>query len=897
MYVLFSLSSTALISSLVPSLGLHYAAASGDVGLVQYALSHGQPVNSVVDGVLPLHAACAGGNSQVVKLLIDHGADVNAQRSASFNLHTISATDFHRLPRKYSSDKNRDASAPIIGTTGSTPLHFAAANGNTEVVSLLLLHGAHADRSDKHGVTPEMVAEENGWVECSAILRQWIINKDRDLRERGSPLTIDDRSDISASPPSCRSKRLHVKRSMDTALAMFKTADPPWRSRETLVKTSESALLSSSPSFPPIDPNARRPSLPQIIPPASADAFRKQKPPSPAPRPSSAGTDSEHDESFYSMYGRGGASRRQHGSKYSLMTIFKKSPADEGLDPTLAPDGLSFYGSPPLASAPIPGTIPAQIRPSYSSNSSTPNLPETPAHPITPQHLNFSPGPADPSNRTGRSTPQIAHSPPMSLLNLPPIMSRPLEVEVQLALWEQSQFKDMDIMSSPSGNTGPPSLDYLDATVVIPTYKPPKLDELPPVYSEILGDLEKKAQPSPNSRPGILRAHNRSASSAQGSPLPRMIRFDSASSVERRAKDSPRGIPTPLRSDGLSPMPTSRSQIKGDKATSPAMSTRDLPIGDGKPETGENDQDENYGQILTSSTLKLNGTSVLLQRPRGTSFGSPPDAELSPIDSVNDFSIAALKSEFPFNLDDRSANLSSEHDVDGALLAAGYLGVPATSTPNTRGRGDSLSSTSSENRSTSYTSSSTRGTISTPGLSSVLASPLLSDRSLDVKDSVLSLPADDLSPPAITASSSQSTTRSHIPADIDISVISSHADAEALVQQVRQDALDLAGNQELSHTPLSTLLAAYGESLALEKKLREQKEAGKKSFPVLEATTEHPSFLPSPQTSPQRSRDFLERQHSLRDRRTTSRHRRPKTDPRRPSTAEGGVYHFEPHNE
>lgn len=64
----------------VPSLGLHYAAASGDVGLVGYALNHGQPVNSVVDGVLPLHAACAGGNSQVVKLLIDHGADVNAQR-------------------------------------------------------------------------------------------------------------------------------------------------------------------------------------------------------------------------------------------------------------------------------------------------------------------------------------------------------------------------------------------------------------------------------------------------------------------------------------------------------------------------------------------------------------------------------------------------------------------------------------------------------------------------------------------------------------------------------------------------------------------------------------------------------------------------------------------------
>lgn len=64
----------------VPSLGLHSAAATGNIGLVEYALDHGQPINSVLDGVLPLHAACAGGNEQVVKLLIEHGADVNAPR-------------------------------------------------------------------------------------------------------------------------------------------------------------------------------------------------------------------------------------------------------------------------------------------------------------------------------------------------------------------------------------------------------------------------------------------------------------------------------------------------------------------------------------------------------------------------------------------------------------------------------------------------------------------------------------------------------------------------------------------------------------------------------------------------------------------------------------------------
>ena len=68
---------------LVPNLALHSAAASGNLGLVTYALDHGQPVNSVLDGVLPLHVACSGGNDLIVRLLIERGADVNAPRCVS----------------------------------------------------------------------------------------------------------------------------------------------------------------------------------------------------------------------------------------------------------------------------------------------------------------------------------------------------------------------------------------------------------------------------------------------------------------------------------------------------------------------------------------------------------------------------------------------------------------------------------------------------------------------------------------------------------------------------------------------------------------------------------------------------------------------------------------------
>ena len=82
-------------SFIVPHLGLHAAAATGNIGLAKYAISHGQPVNSVIDGVLPLHAACSGGSDMVVRLLIDNGADVNAPRCVSLSSGFLHPRSFY----------------------------------------------------------------------------------------------------------------------------------------------------------------------------------------------------------------------------------------------------------------------------------------------------------------------------------------------------------------------------------------------------------------------------------------------------------------------------------------------------------------------------------------------------------------------------------------------------------------------------------------------------------------------------------------------------------------------------------------------------------------------------------------------------------------------------------
>ncbi|KAH9160638.1 hypothetical protein EDB89DRAFT_382888 [Lactarius sanguifluus] len=294
-----------------PHLGLHSAAVTGNIGLAKYALSHGQPINSVIDGVLPLHAACSGGNDMVVRLLIDNGADVNAPR----------------LSRRYS-DKTRSPSAPIIGTTGSTPLHFASANGHTQVVLTLLRHGARPDRADKRGVTPELLARQNGWLACADAIRDWVANKDRDLVERETLLggiPPDDPEPIShcrerhgslcaCEGPECMTthvmRRLGVKRSIENAMLLFcpgtslqdgaiALPDSTWPPPETLD-------LPPSPS--------RRPSLqPTDEHPPQRRSHRRSR------RPSSAGNGAERNHHSHS---------RRLGSKYSLLHIFRKSSTE-----------------------------------------------------------------------------------------------------------------------------------------------------------------------------------------------------------------------------------------------------------------------------------------------------------------------------------------------------------------------------------------------------------------------------------------------------------------------------------------------------------------------------------------------------------------------------------------
>ena len=130
---------------------------AGNLGLVKFALDHGQSINSVFNGMQPIHVAAGAGHVYIVEYLLSRRADINARRlqyHQGFNnnsLTNISTTASHSHTSPFpipsslssmhspfsstmtiasdtsmSSSASNSSSDQILGIGfGSTPLHFA----------------------------------------------------------------------------------------------------------------------------------------------------------------------------------------------------------------------------------------------------------------------------------------------------------------------------------------------------------------------------------------------------------------------------------------------------------------------------------------------------------------------------------------------------------------------------------------------------------------------------------------------------------------------------------------------------------------------------------------------------------------------------------------------------
>ena len=112
------------------------------------------------DKLTPLMAAIKDGNLEIIKALLDKGADVNAKGGPKGGnltaLHLAIIKGDVAAARLILTQKN-DVNSPMFDN-GATPLMYAIANNNNEIVKELLSQGANVNAQEQDGLTALMLA-------------------------------------------------------------------------------------------------------------------------------------------------------------------------------------------------------------------------------------------------------------------------------------------------------------------------------------------------------------------------------------------------------------------------------------------------------------------------------------------------------------------------------------------------------------------------------------------------------------------------------------------------------------------------------------------------------------------------------------------------------------------
>ena len=144
------------------------AAGAGHYEVVQTLVQHQADVNhSTVSDSTPLRAACYDGKLDVVKCLVQNQADIHKPNKYGNTCIMIASYKGHydvvTYLLAYGGDVNAQAHC------GATAMHFTAECGRLEIVKLLVKHKAKMLKNE-HGLTPLMVACDNGMAEVAEFL-------------------------------------------------------------------------------------------------------------------------------------------------------------------------------------------------------------------------------------------------------------------------------------------------------------------------------------------------------------------------------------------------------------------------------------------------------------------------------------------------------------------------------------------------------------------------------------------------------------------------------------------------------------------------------------------------------------------------------------------------------
>uniref|UniRef100_A0A8U8C8X5 Uncharacterized protein n=1 Tax=Geospiza parvula TaxID=87175 RepID=A0A8U8C8X5_GEOPR len=208
-----------VLSSLSPQNGytpLHIAAKQNQMEVASSLLQYGASANAEsMQGVTPLHLAAQEGHADMVALLFSKQANGNLgnkvsctrascqQRTAVWRVVQplcLPAFGQQGTVSVCQAGDPRESGAAVMAL-GYTPLHQAAQQGHTDVVTLLLKHGASPNEISTNGTTPLAIAKRLGYISVTDVLK--IVTEETDIPSIGDkhrmsfPETVDEILDVS----------------------------------------------------------------------------------------------------------------------------------------------------------------------------------------------------------------------------------------------------------------------------------------------------------------------------------------------------------------------------------------------------------------------------------------------------------------------------------------------------------------------------------------------------------------------------------------------------------------------------------------------------------------------------------------------------------------------------
>lgn len=192
-------------------------ARTGGVTAVRVLLDHGAEVNAreTARGQTALMWAAAAGNAEAVRVLLEHGAHASA---------------VSRGPKGVRDAAVGSADATMSSVDAFTALHFAAREGHTGVVQVLLESGVDADEvATEGGGTALSVAIANAHWELASVLWDKGADPDRasaliELMSRRSPTSLS--SAVPLTVPTGRMSSLELAGRILTAAADVNMTEP-----------------------------------------------------------------------------------------------------------------------------------------------------------------------------------------------------------------------------------------------------------------------------------------------------------------------------------------------------------------------------------------------------------------------------------------------------------------------------------------------------------------------------------------------------------------------------------------------------------------------------------------------------------------------------------------------